>query len=336
MPSGHGPSTRVAIVGASSLRGKELKLVLEDRNFPASDIILLDDALLAGTLAEAGGEATFIRALEEDSFEGLRFAFFAGTPTETERNWEAAVRSGAAVIDLTGALVQSGRATSWIPSLDALFPPRGDRANAYSSPRAPVVEACTIAAATARLSPLRLVMLLFPPVSERDQSGIEELESQTAGLLSFRPIEQPVFDAQVAFNLLSGYGPSSQQSLADLRGAISREVGAYLAGRAPAPAIQLVQAPVFYGYAFAAYVEFASAMATDQLESAFANLGVKIATPSDPAPSNVSIAGESEIHLGRVEPDPAVSGGVWLWGAADNLRLAAVNAVRIAEKLIAH
>ena len=51
---------------------------------------------------------------------------------------------------------------------------------------------------------------MFPPVSERDQAGIEELESQTASLLSFREIAQPVFDAQVAFNLLARYGESQQ------------------------------------------------------------------------------------------------------------------------------
>ncbi|HTX16793.1 MAG TPA: hypothetical protein VMD77_15940, partial [Candidatus Baltobacteraceae bacterium] len=77
MPSGHGILHRVAIVGASSLLGKELKQVLEDRNFPASDIILLDESVMAGTLTEAAGEPTFIRALEEDSFEGARFVFFA-------------------------------------------------------------------------------------------------------------------------------------------------------------------------------------------------------------------------------------------------------------------
>ena len=101
-------------------------------------------------------------------------------------------------------------------------------------------------------------MLLFPPVSERDQAGVEELESQTASLLSFREIAKPVFDAQVAFNLLASYGEESKPRLADTRSAIARDVARYLAGRAPVPAIQLVQAPVFYGYAFAAYAEFAS------------------------------------------------------------------------------
>ena len=101
------------------------------------------------------------------------------------------------------------------------------------------------------------------------------------------------------------------------------------------PAIQLVQAPVFYGYAFAAYAEFASPVAPEQLHAAFANLGVKIAAPDDPPPSNVSVAGEGAIHMARIEADPNIAGGVWIWGVADNLQVAATNAVRIAEELVA-
>jgi aspartate-semialdehyde dehydrogenase len=62
---------------------------------------------------------------------------------------------------------------------------------------------------------------------------------------------------------------------------------------------------------------------------------VKVGVAGDAAPTNVSVAGENEIHIARVEPDPNVAGGVWIWGVADNLRLAAVNAVRIAEELVA-
>ena len=103
----------------------------------------------------------------------------------------------------------------------------------------------------------------------------------------------------------------------------------------PCPRLQLVQAPVFYGYAVAAYAEFAAAPQREQLEAAFASLGVKVGAAGDPAPNNVSVAGESEIHIARIEPDPSVAAGVWIWGVADNLRLAAVNAVRIAEELVA-
>jgi aspartate-semialdehyde dehydrogenase len=160
------------------------------------------------------------------------------------------------------------------------------------------------------------------------------LESQTTNLLSFRPIEHPVFGAQVAFNLVSEQREGAKPRLGEARNSIVRDVARLLKGKASVPAIQLVQAPVFYGYAFAAYAEFESAPRPDELEAAFANLGVKVAAPGDSAPTNVSVAGESEIHLARIQPDPNVAAGVWLWGAADNLRLATANAVRIAEELL--
>src|SRR6202041_2950249 len=129
MPGSREKPARVAIVGASSLRGKELKLVLEDRKFPSGEIILLDEPVLAGTLTEAGGEPTFIRALDEDSFEKARFAFFAGSAQDAERNWQAAQRSGARVIDMTGAIAAAGSAPAWIPSLDSVLPRRAAAGN---------------------------------------------------------------------------------------------------------------------------------------------------------------------------------------------------------------
>ena len=331
---------RVAIAGASSLLGKELKQVLEDRNFPASEIILLDESVRAGTLTETAGEPTFIRELEEDSFEGARFVFFTGNASDAASNWPAAQRAGASVIDLTGAASSDAHAIRMIPALHKVFSPlpakgaNGSARGVYVSPPAPVIIASTLGAALRGFTPQRIVLVLFAPVSERDQPGIEELESQTASLLSFREISKPVFDAQVAFNLLAAFGSESKPPLHDLRVGIARETSAFLAGRAPVPAIQLLHAPVFYGYAFAAYADFASSVARADVEAAFAHVSVKIAAKGDPLPSNVAVAGESEIQLAPIEGDANVSNAVWLWGAADNLRLASVNAVRIAEDLL--
>lgn len=332
-----------AIVGASSLLGKELKLVLEERNFPSADIALLDSSAMAGTLTEAAGEPTFIRALDKDSFEGARFAFFAGSAADTEHNWQTAQNAGATVIDLSGALaVTHSTATAWIPSLASALPARrGSGANGsphrivYSSPSPAAIIACTVAAALRELAPERIAFTFFPPVSERDLAGVEELENQTSALLSFREIVKPVFGAQVAFNLLTEYGEGSWPAVETMRTAIAGEVARYLGERLRVPAIQLVQAPVFYGYAFSAYAEFAAAHPAETIAKAFTSLGVKIAAAGEPAPTNVSVAGESDIHMGRIEPDPNVAAAVWLWGAVDNLRLSATNAVRIAEELVA-
>jgi aspartate-semialdehyde dehydrogenase len=341
MPSGPAKSNRVAIVGASTLRGKELAQVLEDRDFPVGDLVLLDASVQPGTLTEAVGEPTFIRSLAEDSFDGVNFAFFAGNPLDASQNWAAAHRAGATVMDMTGAVAVSGEAIAWIPFLDTELPfnpsPGANGLtvpSVYISPQAPVIISCTIAAALARFETKRIVAVLFPPVSERDQAGIEELENQTRNLLAFREVGPSGFDAQVAFNLLPGYGEESRPRLEDIRLEVSRDVARYLAGRAPVPAIQLVQAPVFYGYAFAAFAEFNAPMTRERLEESLASFGVNIASVGDRPPSNVSVAGESEIQLSRIEADPSVEVGVWLWGVADSLRLTATNAVRIAEELV--
>jgi len=298
----------VAIAGASSLRGKELKQLLDDSSFPAAEIRLLDEDIAVGTLTAAGGEPALIQAVDEDSFKGIRFVFFTGTPAFTARHWEAAQRAGATLIDLSGGLTDLPSAFRWIPALDPILPP----------PQA---------------------IVILQPVSERGSAGVEELESQTIKLLSFQPIAQEVFDAQVAFNLLDRYGETSGERLSDARSTIARDVRNYLAGRASVPAIQLIQAPVFYSYAFTAYAELGSLTASvngcAELQRALKAAGIKLVASAEPAPSNVSVAGESCVVLGHIERDPSVERGYWFWGAADNLRLAAANAVSIAEKLFA-
>jgi hypothetical protein len=59
-----------------------------------------------------------------------------------------------------------------------------------------------------------------------------------------------------------------------------------------------------------------------------------IAAGSEDAPSNVSVAGENSIHLAAPEQDSGRRDTWWFWGAADNIRLPAWNAVKLAEKLV--
>jgi aspartate-semialdehyde dehydrogenase len=332
---------RVAIAGASSLRGKELVQVLEVRNFPASDVVLLDDAAAAGTLTEAGGEATFIRALDEECFKGARFVFFAGPAGDAARDCPAALRSGATVIDLSAPPSEIPGALPWIPSLARILPPppakkreaRG--AQVFRAPSTGVIIGCTLAAALAAFSPLRLAIVLLAPVSEHGQEAVDELESQSAHLLSLRPVAQGMFDAQMAFNLLIQYGKGSRLDLQKLRTAVARETEEYLAGRVPLPAMELVQVPAFHGYCFSAYAEFRGPHKSEELAKALRAAGVRVSSPEDSVPNNVSVAGESEIHVAAIEDGANVSGGLWLWGATDSLRLTATNAARVAEELIA-
>ncbi len=148
-------AVRVAIAGASSLLGKELNLWLEESNFPASDIRLLDEEFVAGTLTEAGGEPAVIETVTEDSFERVRFAFFTGSPEFSKRHAAEARRAGAVVIDLSGGLGTDANARPWIPTLDAVLTspvesvPPGEPQSLFVVPSAPADVAISISAALA-------------------------------------------------------------------------------------------------------------------------------------------------------------------------------------------
>src|ERR1039458_6373092 len=85
---------RVAIVGAGALKGRELKDVLGDRNFPAQDIRLLDDDELLGQLEAVGEETTFIQGVLPEHLENVDFTFFAADETLTRNTWPMARKQG--------------------------------------------------------------------------------------------------------------------------------------------------------------------------------------------------------------------------------------------------
>jgi aspartate-semialdehyde dehydrogenase len=97
---------RVAIVGAASLKGKEIAEILRERNFPAVDVRLLDDDESLGQLEAVGDEMNFIQSIRSEQFERVDFAFFASDPRSTRKQLEGGARFGRYH---RGSLVRAGR-----------------------------------------------------------------------------------------------------------------------------------------------------------------------------------------------------------------------------------
>jgi len=180
----------------------------------------------------------------------------------------------------------------------------------------------------------RVVAAIFEPASEHGQRGMDELHQQTVNLLSFQPMPKEVFDAQIAFNMVARYGQKSQPALDSVEARVLRHYGKIAGEGAPQPSLLLLQAPIFHGHALALYLELENAVDLPALSLALSGDHVTIPGAEDEAPSNVSSAGQAEIQL-SLKPDPAQPKGVWLWAAADNLRLSALTAVECAESMTA-
>jgi aspartate-semialdehyde dehydrogenase len=332
---------RVVIAGAASLLAKELKDVLEQSSLAAAEIQLLDEELAAGTLTSSGDEPVVIQTINDDSFERARFVFFAGSPGFAEKYAPQAERSGALMIDLSGGLTSRTQARPWIAALDAALPAppshlaAGSVQSFYSIPSVTADIAISLSAALAPLGLSRLVITALQPVSEHGREAIEELENQVVNLLSFKPIGQTVFDAQVGFNLLTSFGEQSSFKLSDARARTVAETRRYLDGRLAMPAIALMQAPVFHSHGFTAFAEFASAPVLAEITHRLQQAGLKVAAQDDEPPNNVNVVEQSRPVVGQPQRDPGIENGVWLFGAADNLRVPAANAVALAEKLLA-
>ena len=313
--------------------GGEVKALLEESRFAGWDFRLVDEIAAAGTLTEAGGEPAVIQPVEEDSFRGAHMIFFAGSAEFTKANLGSARKTGAKVFDLSGATAGEDQAVSWFPKLDALLGREFPKdAALYAIPSAAATELAGLALALGKLGFEKLAMTCFHSVSEAGRRGIEELESQTGQLLSFQGVGQPVFDAQVAFNLLDRYGPASSHRLSAVCERVRLETKACLDGKAAIPAIQVVHAPVFYGAVFSAKVEFAGKADAERIAAACQDAGFVLHT-DDAGTSNVSAAGEKSIQMARPVEDGGQPGTWWFWGAADNIRLPAANAVKLAEML---
>jgi len=332
MPSLERESHRIVIAGASSLLGAELKSLLEESKFAAWDFRLLDEEDAAGTLTEASGEAAVIQPVEEGSFEKARFTFFTGSTKFTLANLLPAMKAGT-VIDLSGETIEKGLSTVWFPAGGEVKPAAPvDANNVYAIPTAAATCVATLALGLAPVGLKRLMVTCALPVSEAGRAGIEELETQTSQLLSFQTVGKPVFDTQVAFTVLDRFGSGSSHSLAAVRRRIRAEVKTCLGTRVVRPAVQVIHAPVFYGAVFSAWGELDKGATCHGIVDACKSVGFFITQESE-GPSNMSAAGEAVIQLGMPEPEPAQVGSWWLWGAADNIRLPAANAVKLAEKL---
>jgi aspartate-semialdehyde dehydrogenase len=327
---------RAAIVGAASLRGKEVAEMLNDRNFPAADIRLLDNDESMGQLEAMGDEISFIQRVRAEQFENVDFAFFASDEETTRKNWKDARDAGSAILDLSAALENESGASVrsvWVERERGQVPaPDLQPGPCVAAHPVAVTLALLLLRASKAGAIRRVVATIFEPASEHGQRGMDELHQQTVNLLSFQALPKDVYDAQVAFNMVARYGQKSHPALDSVEARISRHYQKIAGDAAPRPSLMLLQAPIFHGHALAAFLEMQSPVDLPSLSQALAGDHVAIPGPEEDPPSNVSAAGQADIQL-SLKLDPAQPNGVWLWAAADNLRISALTAVECAESM---
>ncbi len=337
---------RIAIAGASSLAGKELSECLTESPLAASDFVLLDEEEAIGQLEQVGDEAAVIQRTEAGSFERMDFVFFSGTVEATRKHWKSALRAGASIVDMSGALEGEPKVlvrAPWVtellsrtaPDSAALpdFPPDLNTAAIVPAHPAAVMFALVMARLQGRLRPRSIAATLLEPASQHGLAAMDELHQQTVAVLSFQTLPHEQYDAQVAFNVLSALGEAAKVTSSEAR--IRAHYALLSSGRLPELGLQVAEAPVFHGSVASMMVEFAEPVLQGEIESALQGDHVDVLAGAGEPPNNMSVSGQEDVQvqLRREPPGSAPGTRYWMWLGADNLKLGAMNAIACAQEL---
>ena len=324
------PAIQVALIGAETLLGREIKDVLEKSTRKV--VITSFSSTGEGNFGEQEGEAVFLEPLTAETAAKQQAILLAGTAEGALKVYSLlkGAKSDVLLIDCTGHLEDQPEAELIAPYLlplddEPLRPGSWLRSVAHPA-------ASALALVLIRLGHLagahQIVAHIFEPASERGKKGVSELHQQTTNLLSFKPLNKDVYDAQVSFNLLPRYGEEAPETLAVLEQRIERHVASLLNKRVapteiPMPSLRLVQAPVFHGYSISLWIEFDSNVAADEISGAIASAQIEVRGENDETPNSVAVAGQSGLIAGDIRVDRNSARAAWLWVVFDNLRLTA-------------
>jgi aspartate-semialdehyde dehydrogenase len=322
----------LAIIGSSSPVGKELKDLIQDSPLPVGKVKLLDTEGYAGLLQEFAGQIEVTQIISPAALKDTDIAFFACGP-EIMNSYAA---TGAGFPDVSIDLTQTGRAgTIFLKGLSDSSLVRTVRDSGYFiNPHPSVIVLANVLNLLNRNFKVESsTVTILEPASERGATAIEELQEQTVRLLNFQSVGSKQFKGQIAFNLL----PETEAAVLT-EGIVRKQLAAILGDTIPLPALMTIQAPVFHSEAFSMFVRFATTSVAPTAEDirkclVDSKAAVVNVDPED-APSPVSVIGSDAIHVGRIAADPHDPSLFGFWMIADNLRIAAANALGIAESIV--
>jgi aspartate-semialdehyde dehydrogenase len=356
---------RTAVVGVRAV-GREMVRVLRQRAFPVSGLRVFATRARDITL---DGDTYRVEVINEEAFEDIDIAFFAGGDVREGHFGPVASRRGTVVIDNGDAFRLDPEVPLVVPEVnpEALRAHHGLIANPNCS-TIQFVMALRPLHDAARLK--RAVVATYQAVSGRGTSkdGSDPVEQLRAEMASISARLEP----------LAGQG-TPEERLHDVVEAVSKGAAARVrdAGLFPHPiagnlipqissfddsgysreemklvnetrkilgepelriTATTVRVPVFNGHAEVANLEFERPISAAQAREVLSR-APGVAVVDDPEhsgyPMPLYASGKDEVFVGRIREDTTVPHGLSLWIVADNLRKgAALNAVQIAEKMI--
>ena len=321
----------VAVVGATGLVGTKMLRVLEERNFPVTQLLPVASERSWGKKVSFRGKEWTVMSADEAIARKPALALFSAGGAASGELAPRFAAAGCRVVDNSSFWRMDPEVPLVVPEInpDAIGPENYIIANPNCStiqmvlPLAPLHKAYGIK---------RIVVSTYQSVTGAGQRGIEQLEAERAGGSGSKfphPIDLNILPHIDSF-LPDGYTKEEIKMVNETR--------KILGDSSIAVSATTVRVPVKGGHSESVNVEFLKPFQLRDAVQLMADMpGVVIQDKPEENlyPMPLTAWEKDEVFVGRIRRDPSVENGLNLWCVSDNIRKgAATNAVQIAQLLL--
>ncbi len=327
----------IAIVGATGNVGRKIIEVLENKNFPISELYLIASSKSSGQKIKFKGKEHTVIDLEKFEFSKVKIAFFAAGSAVAEE-WAHKVAEKTIVIDNSKFFRKD-------PDIPLIVPEVNSKELAHVKNKNIIANAnCSVIPLVVALKPLhdlytvkRIVVSTYQSVSGAGKAPMDELLSQTQDYFNNKNLQSEHFTKQIAFNIIphidsfleNGYTKEEQKTSDEVKKILDKKIKI---------TSTCVRIPVLVSHSISANVEFDKKYNLEEIKNVLSSSpGCKVVDEQKDGGYMTPVEAENkyETFISRIRKDDSQSNSINLWIVSDNLlKGAALNAVEIAESLI--
>jgi aspartate-semialdehyde dehydrogenase len=330
---------KIAVAGATGNVGREMLNILEERGFPADEVVALASRRSVGTEVSYGDRTLKVRDLATYDFSDTDICLMSAGGN-VSKEWSPKIGAqGCVVIDNSSAWRYDADVPLIVPEVNPDAVEGFRKKNIIANPN------CSTAQLVVALKPLhdratirRVVVSTYQSVSGAGKEGMDELFTQTRAVFVNDPVERKKFTKRIAFNVIPHIDVFMEDGQTKEEWKVTAETKKMLDPKIKVTCTA-VRVPVFIGHSEAVNIEFEKPITADEARDILRDAPGCLVIDKREDGGYITpheSAGEDATYISRIREDPTIDNGLNIWVVSDNLRKgAALNTVQIAELLVA-
>lgn len=330
---------KVAVVGATGMVGQVMLKVLEERNFPVTELIpVASERSVGKTIAYKGKEFPVVSLPTAVEMRPDIALFSAGGGTSLE--WAPKFAEvGTTVVDNSSAWRMDATKKLVVPEINASVLTKEDKI--IANPNCSTIQLVMV------LNPLhkkykikRVVVSTYQSVTGTGKAAVDQLNAETENAVKGNSNEsvEKVYPYEIFKNALPQCDVFDEGDYTKEELKLMREPLKIMGDDSFKLTATAVRVPVQGGHSESVNIEFENDFDLDEVKSILAETpGVVLQddVANKVYPMCLYSEGKDEVFVGRIRRDPSQPNTLNCWIVADNLRKgAATNTIQIAEYLV--